>query len=195
MANQYTIHSAPGCEIDTTSTAPEGFKVAAISSKVSHPSCGSTKGENAGCAFVDNNKASAGAPFNSQGGGTFAMEWTSDGIKIWSFPRGDEPSDIDSQSPSPNDWDTKYLKAAWSSHSCDTAKYFQQHAVTFDTTLCGAWAGSAYRACNFFTEHNVPAKLTFFSAGGKSQCEEYVKTGSHFKEAYWAINSVSVFQM
>jgi len=174
--NQYTVHSAPGCEIDTSSTAPEGFKVNSIASEVSHPSCGSSKGSNNGCAFIDNDANSAGAPFNAAGGATYAMEWTSDGIKIWTFPRGSEPSDIASQSPSPSSWNTKYLKAAWSSHSCDTKKYFKEHAVTFDTTLCGDWAGNAF-------------------PGGKSKCHDYVKTGSHFKDAYWAINHVSVYQM
>jgi len=173
--NQYTVHSASGCEIDMSSTAPEGFKVSALASKVLHTECGSTKSSNSGCGFVDEDDTSAGAPFNAAGGGVFAMEWTSDGIKIWHFPRGSEPSDIASQSPSPSNWNTQYLKAAWSSHSCDTKKYFQQHAITFDITLCGAWAGSAY-------------------PGGKSKCEEYVKTGSHFKEAYWAVNHVSVYQ-
>lgn len=126
------------------------------------------------------------------------MEWTSDGIKIWNFPRGDEPSDIASQTPTPSKWNTQYLKAAWSSHSCDTKKFFQQHAITFDITLCGDWAGSAYRT------YLSPASIEYqgapyltplsFTAGGKSKCSDYVKTGSHFTEAYWAINHVSVYQ-
>lgn len=173
--NQYTVHSASGCEIDTSSTAPKAFRVAASISSVLNKECVSGQGHNSGCAFVDESKASAGAPFNAAGGGTYAMEWTSDGIKIFFFPRAEEPSDIASQAPNPDGWETKYLKAAWSSHSCDTKKFFQSHAVTFNIDLCGDWAGSAY-------------------PGGKSKCAEYVKTGSHFKEAYWAINSVSVYQ-
>ncbi|KAF8315336.1 hypothetical protein DL93DRAFT_2057199 [Clavulina sp. PMI_390] len=173
--NQMTLHTASGCTIDTSSTAPTGFKVSAIASSLGSTTCGSSKSSNSGCAFIDSDKASAGAPFNAAGGGVFAMEWTSNGLKIWFFPRGSEPSDIASQNPNPNNWSTTYQKAAWSSHTCDTKKYFQQHAITFDTTLCGDWAGSAF-------------------SGGKTACEKYVQTGSHFKEAYWAINHVSVYQ-
>jgi hypothetical protein len=172
--NQYTVHSAPGCEIDTSSSAPLGFKVSSIASSVGHTSCGSSKSSNTGCAFVDKSDSSFGAPFNAAGGSVVAMEWTSEGIKIWNFPRGNVPSDI-TNSPNPDGWSPTYLKAAWSSLKCDTKTFFKQHAVTFDTTLCGDWAGAAY-------------------PGGKSKCNAYVETGSHFTEAYWAINSVSVFQ-
>lgn len=202
VQNQYTVHSAPGCQIDTSSTAPEGFKVNALSSSVSHPSCGSSKGSNNGCAFIDDSKASYGAPFNKAGGGTYAMEWTSSGIKIWSFPRGQEPADLEGN-PNPSGWAGKFLKAAWSSHSCDTKTFFKQHAVTFNTDLCGDWAGSAYRELSSPPPCDLPAIVgtdtdMSFSlvclAGGKSKCLEYVKTGSHFTEAYWAINSVRVYQ-
>lgn len=73
------------------------------------------------------------------------MEWTTDGVRIWNFPRNDVPSDLESQAPNPANWSRMYMKAAWSSVGCDTKTYFKQHAVTFDITLCGDWAGNAFR--------------------------------------------------
>ena len=38
---------------------------------------------NAGCAITDTDGLTFGSNFNANGGGTYAMEWTSDFIKIW----------------------------------------------------------------------------------------------------------------
>jgi hypothetical protein len=40
------------------------------------------------------------------GGGVYATEWTSRGIKIWHFPRSKIPDNIQQNEPDPGTWDT-----------------------------------------------------------------------------------------
>ena len=82
---------------------------------------------------------------------------------LGTFPRSNVPADITSQNPSPSTWDSQYLKAAWASSTCATNQYFKQHAITFDITLCGTWAGAAYRAreyCLYMSIGMVALRLT-----------------------------------
>ncbi|KAF9512713.1 glycoside hydrolase family 16 protein [Hydnum rufescens UP504] len=174
--NQMTVHSAPGCTIDTESTTPEGFKVNFRTSSITSTSCGSSPSNNGGCGFVDTNDLSFGQALNDAGGAVYAMLWTADGIKIWTFPRSDVPADITNQNPSPSTWDARYLKAAWPSSTCATKQFFQQHAITFDITLCGDWAGGVYEG------------------GPGGSCANQVMRGSNFVDAQWRVNSVTVYQ-
>ena len=48
---------------------------------------------NAECGISGSN-GSFGAQFNRNGGGVYAMEWGSEDVKIWFFPRAHIPSDI-----------------------------------------------------------------------------------------------------
>lgn len=146
-----------------STSVPSAYRTSGLDSAVSHPSCGSSASSNNGCAFIDSSDTSYGKALNQQGGAVFAMEWTSDGIRIWNFPRDSVPADLDSQNPNPAKWSRLYMKAAWSSVGCDTKTYFKQHAVTFDTTLCGDWAGSAFRECFSFDSRTFCVTLTISS--------------------------------
>jgi hypothetical protein len=70
------------------------------------------------------------------------MLWDGGGIRIWRFSRSDIPDDIENGNPNPTGWGTP--NAAWASTDCPTSKIFNNHVITFDITLCGDWAGSAY---------------------------------------------------
>jgi hypothetical protein len=56
-----------------------------------------------GCS-VEAPIGSYGSSLNDQGGGVFAMEWTSTYIKIYFFPRNGIPADIISGRPDPRFW-------------------------------------------------------------------------------------------
>lgn len=43
---------------------------------------------------------------NSYGGGVYAMDWRSTGIRIWEFPPWGIPSDITSGKPTTSGWGT-----------------------------------------------------------------------------------------
>jgi hypothetical protein len=95
----------------------------------------------AGCGGWDTRTNSWGAGFNANGGGVYAMEWTSDGIKVWFFPRGSVPSDISSGStPDPSGWGLPF--SIFNGPSCDIDANFADHRIVFDTTFCGKFGRS-----------------------------------------------------
>ncbi len=165
--NQYTIHTTPGCSIDTSSSK--------LASNIGSKDCNAGDGHN-GCAFFDPDTNSYGEGLNNAGGGVFVMLWESNAIKIWRFPPNNVPSDLKNQVPNPDSWDDSYLRGQLGgSSSCDVGKYFKQHSITFDITLCGDWAGSAYQ-------------------GGNEACARAVGDASNFKNAAWRVSSLQVYQ-
>ena len=56
-----------------------------------------------GCSVIGTD-GSYGTSFNENGGGVYAMEWTSDLINIYFFPRNAIPADITSGNPDPSGW-------------------------------------------------------------------------------------------
>lgn len=121
-----------------------------------------------------------GNAFNDNQGAVFATEWTSDFIKIWSFPRGSTPADVNSSSPDPTGWGEP--SALFANNGTSTIdQHFANMSIIFDLTLCGDWAGAVWNT----SECSTLAPT----------CEEYVmNTPSAFTEAYWAVNSLQVFQ-
>lgn len=82
----------------------------------------------AGCS-VQAPEASYGDPFNANGGGVYAMQWTSSFIKIFFFPRNKIPADIKSGNPDPTKWglpagnfDSKY-------GNCNIDKAFEAQTI------------------------------------------------------------------
>ncbi|KAL6251593.1 hypothetical protein RBB50_001803 [Rhinocladiella similis] len=135
--------------------------------------------KNAGCSIGDSSNLTFGADFNSAGGGVFATEWTSQFIKIWFFPRGNFPDDIVSSSPNPSqNWGTPNSVFQGSFNIDD---HFKDLQIVFDTTFCGQWAGQVWN--------------TTSCASLAPTCEEYVSNNpKDFVDAYWAINTLQVFQ-
>ena len=92
---------------------------------------------NNGCPIVDSkNPNSFGASFNKNGGGVFAMEWTSDAIAIWMWNEGDtSPAYADvttSKNPNPLLWGTPF--ARWKFGPWCPPQHFQNHNIVFDLT-------------------------------------------------------------
>ena len=174
-----TLHTNSGARISkaSSSTQQETFtgELVTADCDVNAPD----QSKNAGCAIADTSNLTFGDNFNTNGGGVYATEWTSSAIKIWFFPRGKFPSDIASASPSPSDnWGPPTSVFAGDFNMDD---HFKNLKVVFDTTFCGDWAGNTWN--------------TSSCASLAPTCEEYVaKNPSAFTEAYWAINTLQVFQ-
>lgn len=133
---------------------------------------------NSGCGINDEDTSSYGNGFNSIGGGVYAMEWTGSAIKIWFFPRQNIPGDISSGNPNPSGWGTPVSNFAG---NCNIASHFAQHNIVFDTTFCGDWAGAVFAS--------DPV------CGSKGSCQSYVaQNPGDFKNAFWSINYMSVYQ-
>ncbi|KAI1614410.1 concanavalin A-like lectin/glucanase domain-containing protein, partial [Exophiala viscosa] len=137
---------------------------------------GSTNG--AGCGAFDGGSDSY-STFNDNGGGVYAMLWTSDAIKVYFFPRGSIPSDISSGKPDPTGWGLPF--SIFNGPDCDIDSNFQNHQIVFDTTFCGDLAGATW------TSSGCAAKY------GDS-CSVYNGDNpTEFSEAYWDVNYVKVY--
>ncbi|KAF1838567.1 hypothetical protein BDW02DRAFT_390966 [Decorospora gaudefroyi] len=121
-----------------------------------------------------------GEPFN---GGVWAMQFEADGVKSWHFARGNEPSDIGSDSPDPNMWGTPVMNFV--PRPCDMAAAFRKMKLIINITFCGRNAGGA--AWSGYT--NCAAQTQY------STCEEHVANEpGAFADVYFSINSIRVFQ-
>jgi hypothetical protein len=175
--NIMTLHTGAGASIQSKSTT------ASFSGNITTTDCdvnAPNQPTNAGCAVHDTSDLSFGAGFNAAGGGVYATEWTSNFIKIWFFPRDSIPSDVAAGTPQPSDaWGTP---ASMFSGDFNLDDHFKDLNIIFDTTFCGQWAGPAWSSS--------PQ-----CAALAPSCEEYVSNNPQaFTEAYWAINTLKVFQ-
>ncbi|KAL2408930.1 putative endo-1,3(4)-beta-glucanase [Exophiala dermatitidis] len=125
-----------------------------------------------------------GTDYNAAGGSVLATEFTSDAIRIWNFQRGSVPSDIAAGSPDPeaaaDSWgppDAMFV----SSGNGTFDEHFFNLKIIFNTALCGDWIDKTWN--------------TSECASVAPTCQDYVTNNpAVFKDAYWAIGGVQVYQ-
>jgi len=190
-ANSMTLHTGAGAIISNGT----GFLGELITSDcdVNAP----TQPKNAGCSIGDVSNLTFGSDFNAAGGGVFATEWTSQFVKIWFFPRGSFPEDIARGAPVPSDqWGTPKSVFQGAFNMDD---HFKDLQIIFDTTFCGQVSSTVCPTVN----SDSPSSLQWAGAvwGSSScaslapTCEDYVtNTPTAFTDAYWAINTLQVYQ-
>ncbi|KAG8901799.1 hypothetical protein FRB99_005099, partial [Tulasnella sp. 403] len=167
---QYTLHTAPGCQLDTSfektgqnrhrrrgkvhaamssgresllrARGGNGFSGMAFTGTVLTSNCDATQNSNTGCGVRDPSDKSYGSALNDGGGGVYATLLNDDGVAIWFFPRDSVPKDLANDSPKPSTWGSP--KAFWSSSMCPTKHFFGPQRIVINTTLCGDWAGSSF---------------------------------------------------
>lgn len=168
--NQMTLHTSAGCTMKGVKRMETGV--------VLGESCVNSTDENAGCA-VKGASNTAGSGFSTNGGGVYAMELRSDGIRTWFWPRSGIPQDVQAaQSPDPSSWGTAL--ADFPNTGCDIGSHFKNLSIVVDIDLCGSWAGNP-------TVYNQ-------QSGCSGSCTDYVALNpAAFNDAYWAINSFKVF--
>jgi hypothetical protein len=172
--NAVTLHTAPGCTMSNDGSLP--------GTVTQERNC------NAGSAFTGCSARTAdprnyGDAFNAGQGGTYAMQWEASGVYVWFWPRGAVPADVTSGRPDTRGWG-KPLVAFNGNGGCDVDRYFKNMNIVFDTTFCGDWAGAVWQSGGC-------ARKT-----GRATCEEWVRNNpAAFGGAYWAINSVRVYQL
>ena len=107
------------------------------------------------------------------------MEWRTDGIRIWFFPRSSIPADITAgASPDPSSWGTAL--ADFPKTDCDISTHFQNQSIIANIDLCGTWAG----ATSVFSQQD----------GCPGTCTNFVATNATaFDTAYWEFNSFKVY--
>ena len=106
--------------------------------------------ENSGCAVSSIDVDSYGSTFNNEGGGVYAMEWTSQYIRTWFFKRASVPASIINGRPDPSTFGTPDANFEG---GCDIDSHFGNHQIVFDITFCGDYAGkrlSKYMPADFW---------------------------------------------
>lgn len=171
--NAMTLHTESGVTITDTGN---------FTGTISTYDCyvdATDQSSNAGCSIDSSDTASFGSGFNDNGGGVYVTEITDDSINIWYFSRYNIPDDVASGAPVPStSWGTP---AAQFMNGWLANEFFYDLNIVFDLTFCGDWAGDAWSSgtCSSYAD----------------TCNDYVGDNpSAFTDAYWAINSLKVYQ-
>lgn len=171
-ANNMALHTDAGCSI--THTGQFSGQLMTDNCDVNAPG----QGNNVGCSIHSGDSNSFGNGFNSNGGGVYATEWTSEAINIWFFPRGAIPADLTSGTPNPSNWGQP---SGQFTGGCDIDDKFKDQKMIFDVTFCGDWAGSVWS-----TDATCAPKA--------STCQDFVQNNpAAFKDTYWLVNSLRVY--
>lgn len=179
--NAMTLHTSANCSVDA-----DGF-----SGNLTTPNCdikAPEQPENSGCAISSYNPQSYGVGLNANGGAVYAMQWTSNAITIWFFPRDKIPADVarsiipgdtNPGSPDPTKWGRPV--AHFCGDGCNIDQHFKDMKLVINTAFCGDWAGNTWDASS--CKAKAPT------------CNEYVaKNPQAFVDAYWLINDIKVFE-
>ncbi|KAF5863751.1 hypothetical protein ETB97_009386 [Aspergillus alliaceus] len=171
-ANEIVLHTSGSCALSSDNE---------MSGTMTSNECGEASGT-IGCV-VKGKSGSSGAPFNKQGGGVYAMEWTAEFIKIWYFARGDIPKSITDGNPDTTAFGTPM---AHLQGTCNFHDRFKSQKFIIDTTFCGDWAGGV------FGDSGCPVSD---ASNPIKSCVQYVaENPAAFKEAYWEINYIKLFK-
>ncbi|GIZ42660.1 hypothetical protein CKM354_000591900 [Cercospora kikuchii] len=212
QANRMTLHTAPGCYTKNQSTYSQQY-----SGSLLYTNC--TAGT--GCSIGTLETNTYGDGFNAIGGGIYATEWTEKYISIYFFPRDlCEQNDIIAgplgKNPDPSTWGIPLSRFDL---TCNIERNFRNHSIVFDTTFCGDWADGANQ-----WNSTIPVNTTWppyattnsgsWLQSGKKHgfgpyfasnstcaaktgmiCKDWVKKRPEaFKEAYWSVNALRVYQ-
>ncbi|PYH70200.1 putative GPI anchored endo-1,3(4)-beta-glucanase, partial [Aspergillus vadensis CBS 113365] len=169
-ANEIVLHTSGTCQISSQK----------MTGTLSSTECGEDSGTT-GCV-VEGTQGSSGTPFNENGGGVYAMQWTEEFLKFWFFPRGSIPTSITKGDPDVTAFGTPM---AHMQGSCSIAEHFKAQQFIFDTTFCGDWAGGVYSTSG--------CPVSDSSSSFKS-CVAYVaENPAAFAESYWEINYIKIY--
>lgn len=173
--NLMSLHTSDNCTVAGTNET----------GTLQTSNCYINANSNSGCGVQSASTTSYGSGFNSNGGGVYAMEWTSSWIRVWSFGRNSIPASITDGTPDPSTFGTP---SANFQGSCNIDSHFALHNIVFDNTFCGDYAGNTYGS-----DASCPQTS---GATGMQSCINYVGNNpSAFAEAYWSINSLKVYQV
>ncbi|KAK3997551.1 glycoside hydrolase family 16 protein [Cladorrhinum sp. PSN332] len=129
-----------------------------------------------------------GKLYNQQGGGIVAMEYRSEGIRIWQFARGQIPQDIslygqEQKTPDPKTWGPPL--ADYPSTKCDMASHFRNQSIIVNIDFCGHGPYSNWGEGLLCAMQNPQ----------HSTCQSYVAANaSAFDNTYWEFGGFQIYQ-
>ncbi|KAF4975137.1 hypothetical protein FZEAL_8036 [Fusarium zealandicum] len=171
--NVISGHTAKGCQLDP---ADAGL----FSGDRRNLDCFAGE-DNIGCGFNPpaSDTSSYGDGFNAANGGVYAMEWDSEYIKVWHFPRGAIPADIGAKMPDPKKWGLP--QALFGGSKCDVDDYFSNMNIVININFCGDYGEGTWRS---FETCRALAPT----------CREYVANNPEdFENAYWDVSYIDVY--
>lgn len=93
---------------------------------------------NAGCNYLPpaSHTHTYGDTFNAVGGGVYALDWTSEAIRIWHWPRQRIPADIVAKRPDPSGWGLP--SALFGTSTCNVDQHFKNMSIVIQTVRLSA---------------------------------------------------------
>ncbi|KAM0343996.1 hypothetical protein ACHAPU_008054 [Fusarium lateritium] len=168
-----SAHTAEGCMLDPAdSNLFSGERLGL--------DCG-VGNDNVGCGFraPESDTSSYGDAFNAIGGGVYAMEWDSEYISIWHFPRGAIPADIDAKRPDPSKWGIP--QSLFGGSKCNVDEYFNDMKIVLNINFCGDYGEGTWgdsETCRALAP----------------TCREYVANNpGDFQDAYFDVSYIDVY--
>lgn len=126
QSNQVTLHTGPTCTMTQGDTVD--------GTELDGANCNAGSG-GTGCPQTTNSTSNFGKGLNANGGGIYAMEWTSDAISVWFFPRNSTMQNKISSSNTTVDSSMfgTPLASFVGGSSCDIDNNFKEHWITINT--------------------------------------------------------------
>ncbi|KKO99151.1 hypothetical protein THAR02_08742 [Trichoderma harzianum] len=138
--------------------------------------------DNIGCGFhpSPDDTSSYGDGFNAAHGGVYAMQWDNVHIRIWHFPRGSIPRDIEAKKPNPDTWGQPI--AIFGGSQCNVDNYFKHMRIVLNINFCGDYGDAVWGRtdqCDQFAP----------------TCDEYVANNPEaFTNAYWDVQYIDAYE-
>lgn len=181
------LHTTPGCSVagNQISTQMTGKQTTYNCDGTATSSQYGTQGSGQGCVAENMSPNNYGKAFNDVGGGIYVMEWNSHAINIWNFNRENIPQDLSSGNPNPDGWEAPVFTTKQG--SCIIDDHFKDQRVIIDSAFCGNWAGQDAFWQQTSCYKSDPARYP--------TCNSYVAANpAAYKESYWLVNSLKVYQ-
>ncbi|CAK5272825.1 unnamed protein product [Mycena citricolor] len=182
--NIYSIHTGSGCSIASSAVSALA-DVTIVEATGTNCDANSDPGA---CGFTDKSATSFGPGFNKAGGGVFALEFSTDGIKNWFFQAGSVPSDITARAPTPSKWGAPRM--AIPVDQCSPEQHFKDIMMVVDTNLGGSFTEGVWSVDGAGGQATSCAKQTGFKTA-----KDYVLSQGHVfgDDAKWIMNGFYVF--
>ncbi|KAL2691829.1 hypothetical protein Neosp_002220 [[Neocosmospora] mangrovei] len=171
--NTMSGHTAEGCQLDPADSD-------LFSGERRNLDC-FVGTDNIGCGFnpPSSDTSSYGDGFNAANGGVYAMEWDSDYIKIWHFPRGAIPADIEAKTPDPKKWGLP--QALFGGSKCNVDDFYEDMNIVLNINFCGDYGEGTWQS---FETCKALAPT----------CREYVANNPEaFENTYWDVAYIDVY--
>lgn len=179
--NRQTLHTTynttvGNCTYNTTSAL--GLNDFDMTNYIYSQTCDIHASQNVGCSSWDYE-----GPYGSDSGGMYAMEWTSEYIKMWTWHSQQVPPDVTQGQPDPSTWGKPGLLVGGS--LCDIDRAFKNQSIMINIDLCGSTAGDDTEWASECAEQT-----------GYNYCPRYVAANpGDFKDSWFGVRTILVYDL